>query len=145
MVILFGLAISYILGGRGASSGDQPSLIDPPALTGTQYILLLHEGETLAHSVVEYGVESLVNEYGAWGEHLNETGSYVSANKLSDAESVWLAGAEGSVISKDVATYPRLGGFFVVTAVDEAAAIQIAKGSPHLKYGGAIEIQVVEF
>ncbi len=87
----------------------------------------------------------IVGEYVAWARSLDERGLLVDADRLSDESYAWLHVRDGKI---DVADElldggSHLGGFYLVRAKDLDAAIELARESPHLKYGGEIEIRAV--
>jgi hypothetical protein len=65
----------------------------------------------------------------------------VSAEKLRDEAGRWLApgGATVRPAGRELVT-----GFFVIRARDYDHALELARQSPHLKYGGTIEVRAIE-
>jgi hypothetical protein len=100
------------------------------------FILLLYDPvpSPPALSPTEEGAR--VEEYRNWARSLRAEGLRIGGEHLT-SESEWLgptAGrAEGLV----------LGGYFVVSTRNYAAALAVARTCPHLKHGGTIEVRVI--
>ncbi len=80
--------------------------------------------------------EQLFEEYSGWAEELAEAGRLIGAEKLTDDPGVW--------VGKDAPGRDVVSGFFLVRAADYAEAEQIALASPHVWYGGAIEVRAID-
>jgi len=89
--------------------------------------------------------ERIVGEYVAWARSMQERGILVDADRLSDESYAYLHVRDGKVEVEDdlLDGGSHLGGYFLVRAKDLDAAIELARQSPHLKYGGEIEIRAV--
>jgi len=89
--------------------------------------------------------ERIVGEYVAWARSMHERGILVDADRLSDESYAYLHVRGGKIVVEDdlLDSGSHLGGFFLVRAKDLDAAIALARESPHLKYGGEIEIRAV--
>lgn len=100
--------------------------------------LLLIRGDQPSTLVPE---TQLVQEYGAWADRLAAEGQLVTARKLAEDEGRWLnASRRPAVEPPGVA----VGGFFIVRAESYEEAVLIARESPHLSYGGTIEVRAIE-
>lgn len=101
---------------------------------GREFLLLLHAGrESTQPGDLE--IERRVGEYTAWARQLHHEGRLLGADKLTDdLTAVGPAGTGGDPVE----------GYFRVTAKDQAEAMAIARNSPHLKYGGWIELREVD-
>jgi hypothetical protein len=89
----------------------------------------------------------IVGEYAAWARALAGAGRLVGAEKLRDDQRVLLR--ERSAGLELERALPAAGegwtsGFFLLRARDLDEAIELASGSPHLRYGGEIEIRTIE-
>jgi hypothetical protein len=89
--------------------------------------------------------QKIVGEYVAWARSLDERGLLVDADRLSDESYAYLHVRTGKIAVEDelLDGGSHLGGFYLVRAKDLDAAIELARQSPHLKYGGEIEIRAV--
>jgi hypothetical protein len=105
-----------------------------PPQDSPQFLLLLLGGAPEA-GVAQPPTEGVVEEYVAWASSLSEQGRLVSAEKLAD-EPIASVGPRQPE--------ERLGGFFLVRARDLAEATRIAEESPHARYGGRIEVRLIE-
>jgi hypothetical protein len=112
--------------------------------SGSAFLLLLWEPATSMSDRPGIDVADLVEEYSAWGDRIAERDQLISAEKLADESVVWLKGRSDELSAPDHMAWPVLGGYFAVRARDRAAAVDLARTSPHLKYGGAIEVRAVD-
>jgi hypothetical protein len=89
--------------------------------------------------------QRIVGEYVAWARSMHERGILVDADRLSDESYAYLHVRNGKIAVEDelLDGGSHLGGFYLVRAKDLDAAIELARQSPHLKYGGEIEIRAV--
>lgn len=137
-VFLGGAFAGYAVGmSRGGGAGGGPPW--------PEFLLLLHEPPHAARLPAE---AALVQEYTEWATRLARDGMLVDAHKLADEPAVWLAGTKGVL---DPETAPGaaggdavIGGYFVIQASDRERAVAVARTSPHLKYGGMIELRAIE-
>lgn len=104
--------------------------------SGLPEFLLLLRGEEPDRRAPE---EQLVREYSAWAAALAERGALVAAGQLEDGAARWAVPAG----QPDEASEAELGGYFVVRATDVAAAVALARASPHVGYGGVVEVRPV--
>jgi hypothetical protein len=125
-----------LLGGAGTSLWQKREA--PPA--GEQFILLLHE-DSKPSQVDAATLKGIIGEYIAWADRLRAQNRLVSAEKLRDDGGQWLA---GNGAGKDTDPTDAIGGFYLVRAANYEEAKSIAKDSPHLKYGGTIEVRQIE-
>lgn len=131
-LVLAGFGVGRLTIGPGAV---------PP---GPHFLLLVYDG-----SAFDPGGRSeaeLVAEYGAWAERLAAEGHLVAAEKLAAGGRV-LGGTGGNAVAapEDVAkgALGELGGFFLIAARDSMQAHEIARDSPHVRYGGVIVVRGV--
>jgi hypothetical protein len=146
-MLLVGLALGRWLGvpRNGPTASPRGTVaVTPSADARAQFILLLQGPAAAADAPAPSAdeVRALVAEYGQWAQRLRQAGTLVSAEKLSDEPF--------QVLSRDGARQPprgaadELGGFFVIRAADADEAHRIARQSPHLKYGGTIQVRRIE-
>jgi hypothetical protein len=111
------------------------------------FMLLLHAPTTFPP---QYGAEELQNmiqRYAAWSKDLSASGRLVGGHKLRDREGRVLKkqNDQTSVMDGPYAEAKEVvGGYFHITADHYDQAVQIARGCPHLDYGGTIEIRAIE-
>ena len=98
---------------------------------GPRFALLLFEGGRFDRS------NSHAAEYAGWVTSLRAQGVAISGEELAPVSRV--------VSSADSLPGEReaLGGFFLVGARDLESAVAIARGCPHLRHGGWIEVRAV--
>ncbi len=112
-----------------------------------QFMLLLHENPASFADVTPEQMEQVIGEYVAWRVALEKQGRFAGGEKLRDEGGRHLtgSGADFKVVDGPFAEAAEvIGGYFTVQAKDYDEAIEIAKGCPHLKYGGRIELRQVE-
>lgn len=113
------------------------SAIQPPAPQGERYLLLLVGDPSFGDREKEL---RFYDEYAAWGGKLAAAGHLVSAARLDDPRPS-LAAVDGRVSLSSEQSGAGVSGFFMIRARDEQEAIALARDSPHLEYGGRIEIR----
>ena len=123
------IAVGF-LAGRWSGAGEA-------APTGERFLLLLVGDPSLGDHEKEL---RFYDEYSAWGGRLAASGHLLSAAWLDDPRPS-LAGAEGGVSVTPETPGAGVSGYFMIRARDEQEAITLARDSPHLKYGGRIEIR----
>ena len=94
--------------------------------------------------MISTDVTQIVAEYRAWANQLSEKRQLIDAQKLEDEPELWIAGLSGARVTARVDTWPRISGFYLVRASNLEAAILLARDSPHLRYGGAIEVHTID-
>jgi hypothetical protein len=109
----------------------------PPAPKGERFLLLLVGDPSFGDREKEL---RFYDEYAAWGGRIARAGHLLSAARLDDPRPALVA--EDGIASL-VSEVPGAGvsGYFMISARDEQEAIALARDSPHLKYGGRIEIR----
>lgn len=112
----------------------------PAAAPSPRFALLLHEPPGLGAGASADEIARIVAEYRDWSRGVAADGHMLDGEKLADREGWWL---------RDGSARPRgdeggLGGFFLIRAKDYDEALAIARGCPHLRHGGWIEVRRVE-
>ena len=124
--IIGGIAASLLLFLAGYQLGQ------PAATSGNQYMLLLHEKEgTIPPNQVE-----IVFEYATWMLGLIAQGHSMTGSELNPGGK-WV-GTRDYAREEDI-----ISGYFMVEAGSLEEAAKISETSPHLKYGGSIEIREI--
>lgn len=140
--------VALVLGGAaGFGIGTARTAADGPTVTrtataeetttmdGKRYLLLIRDTEAVEQAIEEHGIEAIVQEYGGWAGSLAEAGRLMAAEKLTDSPR-WVG--ESAPSASDIS------GFFLITAASEAEALEIARNSPHARYGGVLEVREIE-
>jgi len=113
-----------------------------------KFMLLMHSDPAEFTALSPTEMQEIIGKYRAWSQGLRDGGKMISGEKLRDDAGKVLRHRGAAVTVKD-GPYPEskemLGGYFVVEAPDYAAAVEIAKGCPHVRPGstGAIEIRQI--
>jgi len=114
---------------NGAGAGQ------PVAITaGDPYLLLIRSDEPERRAPEA----QLVSEYGDWASELAQRGALISAEKLTIDAGRWVQG-ESAAGDTDV-----ISGFFLIRAANYDEAERVARASPHVAYGGTIELRAIE-
>ena len=149
--VMAALIGGIVIGGLGATMAGKvrrPSTsatatapaATPAAEAGQQYLLLLHESPSDFSALTGAQMDSVVGEYVAWAEQLDAGKHLVAAEKLSD-KAEWL-NPSGELETRSLTEV--VSGYYVIRARDADEARALARQSPHLKYGGTIEVRPIE-
>jgi hypothetical protein len=136
------LAASLALFAGGLAVGRSGGITSPPADGRSRFALFLYEDSDYSQPSPG-GMEARVQEYVAWASEPRENGSVEGGEKLRDEPGAVVA--TGRVTAEPApGGEPRLAGYFLVRAADRAAALEIARTCPHLRYGGSIVVREIE-
>jgi hypothetical protein len=111
----------------------------------SKYALFLFEDASY-QSAAEGQAMERVREYGAWARELAQSGRFVDGEKLAD-DGRFCRLEEGTLTTAGPQADVHRGaltGYFVIGASSLDEAMQVAKTCPHLKYGGTLEIRLLE-
>jgi hypothetical protein len=111
--------------------------------TGPKFALLLFEDSNYQFAGDEKTLEARVGEYVQWSRDISKDGRWVRGNKLAD-EGKWCRLEGGHLaVEGPVSDGKRglLAGYFLIGAKDLDEAIEVARGCPHFKYGGTVEVR----
>lgn len=112
-----------------------------------KYMLLLHDDPTAFATMSPDEMQRMLERYVAWGDSLRSSGVLQDGQKLTDEPGRVMRNGGGNVRITD-GPYSEikevLGGYYTVEASDYDAAVEIARGCPHLEYGGAIEVRQID-
>jgi hypothetical protein len=135
------LLAGVLLGGAaGLTLKPKPAVVaDAPS--APTFLLLLHESTREHQDVTPAQLDSIVGEYRSWARRLQNEQKLVGAEKLRDEAGRWLDPA-GTLTLTDPDEH--VSGYFVIRAQNYEDAVAIARGSPHLKYGGTIEVRAIQ-
>ena len=111
-----------------------------------EYLLLIHDDESVYATLSENELSSLGQEYGAYTEALKTSGVYRDGRQLQPSSaSTTVTVRDGEQVVTDgpfAETKEQLGGFYLVEAADLDEAIEIASQIPSADYG-TIEVRPV--
>jgi hypothetical protein len=141
-----GLAAGVLLFTGGWLTGRR-EVPRPSTTGGGRYMLLLREDA--GFEVPPGGNAELVREYERWAVDLRRGGKLEGGEELGRGG--WLLAGEGpprdlsgmgTAPGRDAAQ--RIGGYFIIRAADAAQALGIARGCPHVRHGGRIELRPIQ-
>lgn len=111
------------------------------------YMLLLHEEPMDYSQFSAEQIQGVIAEYVSWRNKVESSGKLVGGEKLKDEGGRHLSGQNGTLRVTDgpyTEAKEVIGGYFTISAADYDDAVETAKGCPHLKYGGRIELRETE-
>jgi hypothetical protein len=107
-----------------------------------QWALLLYEDARF--DAGDATADELVGVYARWAEAERERGGLILAEKLADTETL-LAGGEATTRAVGPAAGAgALTGLFIVEAPDRAAALDVARRTPHHRFGGVVLVRAID-
>lgn len=111
-----------------------------------QYMLILHDVPNAFADVSPAEMQAIIARYVEWSARLEAEGRLRGGHKLKDHGGHTLR-REGDrvVVAEGPLAEARevIGGYFLIAAEDDAEAVAIARGCPHLDHG-RIELRAVE-
>ncbi len=112
-----------------------------------QYLLLLHENPADARAVSPAEMAEVVAAYKAWSRALAERGQLLGGEKLADDGGRQLRLRGGQPVATDgpyAEAHDVIGGYFTISADDDAAAEALAATCPHLVGSQWIEVRRID-
>lgn len=143
------LAIGAVVGfGVGAKQAEKAPAGESTTAEydGPKFALLLFEDEKYQFAPNDQVLHERVGEYVQWARDISKDGRWVDGNKLAD-EGKWCRLDGGRLaVEGPVSDGKRglLAGYFLIGAKDLDEAIAVARGCPHFKYGGTVEVRKLE-
>lgn len=132
-------AVAIFFAGVLTGAARRPAV--PPEFQPT-YALLLRTGPDYQETATGEHERQRVQEYGAWARSVYQSGVEIRGEKLND-DSRLLNEATEQVPAAGAQESARLSGFFLINAPNLEEALRIARGCPHLRYGGTIEVRPI--
>jgi hypothetical protein len=99
-----------------------------PTTPAPNYILLLYESPQFTG-----GNRA---EYGQWARQMRPL---IAGGEELGATALAMAGSTTQLPS----TAPKLAGYFLIDAADDAGAMRVARACPHLRHGGAVVLRKI--
>ncbi len=128
-LLLAGAALGRLL------DGEAPDVTEIRA--GSDYILLVRGDEPDRR----FPEAQLVAEYRAWANDLASRGALVGGEKLADDSGRWVSTTERSA---EELSRSNVSGFFLIRASSYEEAVGLARQSPHVAYGGILEVRAID-
>jgi hypothetical protein len=122
-------ALGVAVGSRRGSPGTTPASGTP------RFVLLLYDAPD-EKALTDAQMEARVAEYRSWARGVRASGREIAGEKL-EPQALPLGPPEGA------GTGWPLGGYFVISAKDLDAAVDVARSCPHLKHGGRVEVRAI--
>ncbi len=129
-LLLTGAALGRLVG------VETPGTVATP-VGSTGYLLLVRGDEPDRR----FPEAQLTAEYRAWARDLAGAGVLVGGEKLVDDAGRWVSAAERS----DAELHgSNVSGFFLIRAASYDEAVDLARQSPHVTYGGIMEVRAID-
>lgn len=111
------------------------------------YLLLLHENPSQSAALSAAEMQDIIGAHQAWAERLAAAGALLGGEKLTDDGGRRLRLQGDTPVASDgpyAEAHDVVGGYYLLSAPDMAAAEALAAGCPHRHPGQWIEIREVE-
>jgi len=112
-----------------------------------EYLLLIHDDESVYATLSENELSSLGQEYGAYTEALKTSGVYRDGRQLQPSSaSTTVTVRDGEQVVTDgpfAETKEQLGGFYLIEAATLDEALEAAAAIPSVKFGGVVEVRPI--
>ncbi len=131
------LALGFLIGVSWVQEAAEPIQELP------RYILILRSG---AQYQAEAPGEARGMEYADWAVNKLPRGAFLSGEELN--ETGWELRRAGETVQSNLLEAGaelggQVAGFFLIQAKDDDDAVDLASTTPHLKYGGTVEVRPV--
>jgi len=143
-----GLAAGLVLFAAGVAVGSRTAV--PERLTGggaaqARFVLFLYEGPEY-QVATDQELPARVDEYRRWAVQLRAAGHDVEGEKLKDGGGNLRSdpARAGPIVASGPSSPEILGGYFIVGATSYDQAMTLARGCPHLRYGGRVEVRQID-
>ena len=110
-----------------------------------KFMLLLYDDPKKWEKLSPEEMQKAIAKYMAWGQRLRDRGIFVGSDKLQDNGRVIRKSGTQIRVSDGPYTESKevFGGYFAIEVPDYNAAVAECNDSPHLDYGGTIEVREV--
>jgi len=111
------------------------------------YLMLLHETPADTAAVGPAEMAEIVASYARWAQQMAEAGHLTGGEKLADDGGRRLRREGGQPVATDgpyAEAQDVVGGYFLLTAADDAQAEALAATCPHLQGRQWIELRRIE-
>jgi hypothetical protein len=113
-----------------------------------QYLLLIYDSPTAFEGLSPDEMQRIIGEYSAWAARLKDDGKLVASQKLRDGSGRVVRPRTGGGMKVLDGPYSEtkevIGGYFLIEATSYDEALRACEASPHLRYGGTIEVREIE-
>lgn len=111
-----------------------------------EYMLILRDEDAKFERFSPDEMQKTIDRFNAWNADLRAKGAMVGAARLSTDGGKTMRGGNTGTPSIDgpfSEAKEAIGGYYLVRAADEDAALTLADGCPILSYGGSVEVREV--
>jgi hypothetical protein len=111
------------------------------------FMLLLHQVPEQHRTKSPDEFQAMLKNYMAWTDRIRAEGRHKGSNKLTFDAGKIIRTVGGRVTITDgpyAESKELVGGFYLIAAKDYDDACRVAETSPHLTYGGRIEVRQVD-
>jgi hypothetical protein len=132
-----GALLTFVVVGRSAQVA-QAADTDP-----RPHFMLLIVDDLAAPAPSSTELRQELAAHRAWAQRLQADGRLVSADKLTDDDGRSVPAAPTTSAVSATPT-ERIGGFYIIRARDYDEAVHIANDNPTLKYGGRVQVRMID-
>jgi len=142
-----GVAAGLALFAAGVAVGSREAA--PGRLQGgapqARFALFLYEGPEY-QAPAEADLPARIDEYRRWAVQVRAAGHSVEGEKLKDGGGNLRSDPAlgGPVVASGLSSPEILGGYFIVGATSHDQAMTLARGCPHLRHGGRVEVRQID-
>ena len=112
-----------------------------------RFALLLNHAPDRYEGLGEDEYMAIIGDYVAWVEEMTRAGCYVDGHKLEGVAGRVVT-RSGDAVEVHEGPYAELaevlGGLMIIEADDFDAAVEIARGHPHLRHNTSMEIRALD-
>ncbi len=108
-----------------------------------KFMLLLFDTPSDYAGMTPEQMQQVVKEYGAWAQEMGKAGKLEGGEKLAD-EGGKVITQSGVTDGPFAESKEVLGGYFTINAASYDEAVEIARGSPHAKYGASTHVRQID-
>lgn len=106
------------------------------------FMLLIREDIAGLKEMSEQEMQADIQEYTLWVEELAKSGNYISGDPL-EPEGRYLTGENVLSDGPFIEAKEAISGYLLIKAESMGQAVELARGCPIFKAGGALEIRPV--
>ncbi|HEY7909844.1 MAG TPA: YciI family protein [Thermomicrobiales bacterium] len=109
-----------------------------------RFALLIRGGDEELRNFTPEQMQQTLQRYFVWSDKLRSEGHYLGGEQLAGGgRTVRARNGQATVDGPYAETKEAIGGYFIIEAMSEDDAAEIAKGCPALGHGGLVEVRAI--
>ena len=111
-----------------------------------KFLMLARSNDHAWQDLSAEEAQRIVQQYVDWSDRMRAAGRLGGSNKLTDREGRVISGSGAQMAVKDgpySETKEVVGGYWLLEAADFDEVVNLAKDSPHLRFG-SLEIRAIQ-